>query len=143
PARARASPAPPARRRDGDGVLLRGLGGRGTDRRVPIPARNRGARSGAGAGRRVGRPLAPPPGPRPPLGARTRGARPVDRLAGGRDSLAHRSATCATAGAAAWPAPRHPPPCRARIFKDIRMPHPLAALARRLLSTACLRARRT
>src|SRR5207245_2630643 len=124
PARARAPPAPPARRRDGDGDLLREHGGGGAARRVPVPARNRGARSGAGAGRRVGRPLAPPPGPRPPLGARTRGARPVDRLAGGWDSLARPSATCDTAGAAAWRAPRHPPPCRARIFKDIRMPHP-------------------
>src|SRR5439155_6351296 len=37
-------------------------------------------------------------------------------------------ATGDTASAAAWRAPRHPPPCRARIFKDIRTTRPPAAL---------------
>src|SRR5207247_1664472 len=81
-------------------------------------------RSGTGAGRRVGGPLAPPPAPHARLGAGARGARPPDRLAGGWDALASPRATCDTASNAPWRAPRRPPGGRARIFKEFRTPHP-------------------
>src|SRR5207253_2691561 len=82
PARARAPAPPRAVERGSGGALLRRLRGRRHHRGVPVPACHGIARPAPRSGRRVERPLASRRGPRSPLGARSRGARPPDGVAG-------------------------------------------------------------